>query len=297
MTRYITYTIKAEDSNKKISSFLTERGFSSQNKTELKKIPQSVCRNGQWAYLNEYLTEGDVLSINIVENVSSPNIVPTSRTFDIVYEDEDIMVINKPAGMPIHPSQNHYEDTLANAVMYYFNHQHIPYVFRCINRLDRDTSGLTILAKHMVSGAILGRMVTNREIHREYLALVEGLTEEEGCINRAIGRVEGSTIARKIDEVHGEHAVTHYRRLFYQQENNVSGLLMWLETGRTHQIRVHMKSIGHPLLGDWIYNPDNYVMSRQALHSYRLTFLHPITKKQMVFVQTPPDDMPFLYNP
>ena len=147
------------------------------------------------------------------------------------------------------------------------------------------------MAKNMVSGAILSRMVMNREMHREYIALVEGKTAESGMIDKPIGRKEGSTIERKIDYEKGEHAVTHYKRLSYDEKKNVSKLLLWLETGRTHQIRVHMGSEGHPLLGDGIDNPTNHQMGRQALHSYRLTFKHPITGKEMEFTAEVPEDM------
>ena len=291
MKRIFEYKIPSDFKDRSISDYLSFLGYSSQNKTELKKIPESVMLNGVWSYMTDKLKEGDTLVIKVEEEVSSPNIVPRQLPLNIVYEDEDILVVNKSGDMPIHPSQNHYEDTLANAVMYYYNAQGIPYVFRCLNRLDRETSGLTVMAKNMVSGAILSRMVMNREMHREYIALVEGETEESGMIDKPIGRKEGSTIERKIDYEKGEHAVTHYKRLSYDEKKNVSKLLLWLETGRTHQIRVHMTSEGHPLLGDGIYNPTNHQMGRQALHSYRLTFRHPITGKEMEFTADVPEDM------
>lgn len=151
--------------------------------------------------------------------------------------------------MPIHPSMNNYDNTLANAVCHYYQTQGIPYTFRCVNRLDRDTTGLTILAKHLISSAILNSEVSVRGISREYLAIVKGFTEDEGTVNAPIGRKEGSTIERQIDVLHGETAITHYKRLAYQ--DGLSLISLKLETGRTHQIRVHMKSIGHPLIGDF----------------------------------------------
>lgn len=294
MKRHFTYHITKEKEGTKILSFLLEKGFSAQNITNLKKIPQSILRNGTWAYVNEVLGDGDILEVFIVENDSSHNIVATPMKLDIVHEDEDILVINKPAGLPVHPSQNHFTDTLANGVMHYFTFQGIPYVFRCMNRLDKDTSGLVLLAKHMVSGAILSTMVQKRQIKREYLALVAGKTAESGVIDKPIGRVEGSTIERKIDEKEGKRAVTHFTRLVYDEKQDASKLLLWLETGRTHQIRVHMKSEGHPLFGDYIYWPENKKMERQALHSYRLSFKHPITGEQLIFTANEPADMQWL---
>lgn len=157
----------------------------------------------------------------------------------ICYEDEDILAVNKPAQMPVHPSLNHYDHTLANAVCGYYNDQEIPYTFRCVNRLDRDTTGLTLIAKHMLSSAILSTAAARREISREYIAIASGKTPESGTIDAPIGRVAGSTIERQIDFENGERAITHYRRLAYH--DGLSLLSLHLETGRTHQIRVHLK--------------------------------------------------------
>ena len=199
-------------------------------------------------------------------------------------------MINKPADMPTHPSLNNYENTLANGIAYYFMEQKKEFCFRCINRLDRDTTGLTIVAKHMVSCSILQNDMFERKISREYLAIVDGIIEEdEGTIDAPIGRKEGSTIERRIDYEKGERAVTHFRVL--ERRKNVSMVALKLETGRTHQIRVHMTSIGHPLLGDFLYYPQDKRMKRQALHAWKLTFWHPITKKEIKVEAPLPEDM------
>ena len=169
------------------------------------------------------------------------------------------------------------------------NDQEIPYTFRCVNRLDRDTTGLTLIAKHMLSSAILSTAAARREISREYIAIASGKTPESGTIDAPIGRVAGSTIERQIDFENGERAITHYRRLAYH--DGLSLLSLHLETGRTHQIRVHLKSIGRPLIGDFLYNPTDTTIKRQALHSYRLTFSHPITGESFVLTAPLPDDM------
>ena len=277
MNRVFQYHITTEDHDKTISSFLMERGYSSQNLKDLKKQPGSILLNDEWVYMNRSVQAGDELRVIVQEAGSSEHIPPVEISLDIVWEDEDILIVNKPGHMPVHPSQNHHEDTLANGVAYYYASMGQEYVFRCMNRLDRETSGLVLLAKHMVSGAMLSRMVMRHEIDKEYVAYVEGRIPQEGCIDRPIGRVPGSTIERRVDELHGERAVTHYRRLAYDPDRDYSTVLCHLETGRTHQIRVHMASIGHPLLGDGIYNPENHQTVRQALHCRRIRFRHPIT--------------------
>lgn len=141
----------------------------------------------------------------------------------------------------------------------------------------------------MYSASILSEMVANREIHREYLAIATGEIPEIGTIVASIGRVDGSTIERHVDEELGDYACTHYQRLAYN--NGYSLVSLKLETGRTHQIRVHMKHIGHPLPGDFLYNPDYSVISRQALHSHKLSFKHPISEKMLEFVAELPEDM------
>lgn len=291
MKRILTYQIKNSDNNTPIGLFLKSMGFSSQNIISLKKTPESILLNGKWEYVNTLLHEGDTLTIVISEDVSSPKIVPVDLPLSIVYEDEDILVVNKPADMPIHPSLNNYENTLANAVMHYYNSQGISYVFRCVNRLDRDTTGLTILAKHYVSGGILSEMVSRREIERIYFAVANGKTPDLGTIDAPIGRKAGSTIERCVDYENGETALTHYERIDYSEEKNLSLVKLKLGTGRTHQIRVHMSSIGHPLIGDYLYNPDMTYINRVALHSYSLSFIHPIKKEPMYFSAPVPSDM------
>ena len=186
------------------------------------------------------LTSGDELVIRIVEEQSSERVPPVEHPIHIVYEDEDILVIDKQAGMPIHPSLNNYYNSLANALAWYFEQQKKPFIFRCVNRLDRDTSGLTIIAKHVVSAAILSSMNARREIHREYRAIVRGhLTPESGVITAPLGRKDSSIIERTVDFDHGEKAVTYYQ--FLEEKNGHSLVSLRLGTGRTHQIRIHMK--------------------------------------------------------
>lgn len=290
MNRILTYHITEQDASQTIEQYLKGKGYSSQCIKELKKMPESILLNGKWEYMRTLLKAEDALVVHVQEEASSEKIPPVEIPLDIVYEDEDIMVINKPADMPIHPSLNHYYNSLANGLAWYFERQDKPFIFRCVNRLDRDTSGLTIIAKHMLSGGILSSMVAKRDIHREYRAIVRGkLTPDAGTINAPIARVGESIIERTVDYEKGDRAVTHYQTVAYK--NGHSLLSIHLETGRTHQIRVHMKHIGFPLIGDYLYNPDMEYMTRQALHSYRLQFKHPITGEAMDFVAPLPEDM------
>lgn len=290
MERILNYHITEDADSLRVEQYLRRRGFSYQNLTQLKKMPESILINGVWSYMRTPLHSGDILTVHIRETESSPNIPPVELPLDIVYEDEDIVVVNKPAGMPVHPSLNNYRNSLANALMYYYQQQGKPFIFRCTNRLDRDTSGLTVIAKHMVSSSILSSMTARHEIEREYLAVVRGsVTPSSGTIDAPIGRTGSSLIERKIDFEHGERAVTHYHVV--KEENGHSLVSLILETGRTHQIRVHMKYIGFPLAGDYLYNPDMEYIQRQALHSCRLSFRHPITGKHMEFTADLPEDM------
>lgn len=328
MNRTIEYQITEEKAGLSIRMYLRQHGFSDQNLTDLRKKEDTVLVNGSFAFLNYELKTGDLLTIRILEDEVSKHIPLVQLPLDILYEDEDLMVINKPWGMPIHTSMKNYDNTLANGLAYYFAKQNKPFVYRCVNRLDRDTSGLTIVAKHRVSAGILGSMVAaksagnsiedyqnhpggksirrlNRDkqkfqeevpiLKREYLAIVRGeIFPKEGTIDAPIARKDGSILERTVDFEKGERAVTHYKTI--QTGNGHSLLGFTLETGRTHQIRVHMKYIGFPLIGDYLYNPDMEHMSRQALHSYKLSFYHPITWEPMEFIAPLPEDMKQIFE-
>lgn len=289
MKRIITYPVTAEYDNMTVRAFLEIHGYSHTVLVLLKKTKESILVNGVWYYVNDRLHTGDSLQITIDEPFGSSQIEPVALPFEIVYEDEDILVVNKPAGMPVHPSIHNHDNTLANAVMYYFNKKGERCTFRCVNRLDKDTTGLTIIAKHPLSSAVLNRQMNKRTIKRTYLAIVDGITDESGTINAPIARETDSAITRCVDYKNGETAVTHYKRLAVS--GNLSLIELHLDTGRTHQIRVHMKHIGHPLIGDFLYYPDFSKIKRQALHSCRLAFCHPVTGKTLIFHASLPEDM------
>lgn len=291
MKRILTYHIDLHSSGKNITAFLKEKGYSRHILTHLKRTEYGILKNGKWAYTSEQLQEGDELTVQIVEEGFSSQIVPVKMELVIVYEDEDMLILDKAADTPIHPSINNYENTLANGIADYFANKGTAFTYRCINRLDRDTTGLLIIAKNMLSAAILSDMVKSRKIHREYLAAAIGKTPDSGKIDAPIARKEDSAIERIVDFEHGERAVTYFRRLSYK--NGYSLVSLKLETGRTHQIRVHMKYLGYPLPGDFLYNPEYTRIKRQALHSHRLELEHPITKEKLVFTSPLPPDMQF----
>ena len=308
MDRTINYQITEEADGLRIEQFLRHQGYSYQNITQLKKMPESILKNGVWEYMRSLLATGDILTVHIQENESSPNIPPVELPLSIIYEDEDILVVNKPAGMPIHPSLNNYENSLANGLMWYYTEQGKPFIFRCTNRLDRDTSGLTVIAKHLISSSILSSMGARHEIKREYLAIVRGsVTPPSGTIDAPLARTGSSMIERKVDFKHGERAVTHYKVV--EEKNGHSLVSLILETGRTHQIRVHMKHIGHVLFNDERYGGHEILKGthfskykqfvnncfetcpRQALHAMTLGFVHPRTGEEMFFTSPLPEDM------
>ncbi len=290
MERIFEYQITAAEEGRKIGDFLREKGYSRHLLRQLKETEDGLLRNGQPTFTTVALKAGDRIRVRLLEKAEgSEAIMPAPLPFEIVYEDEDLLVVNKPADMPIHPSFQNHGNTLADALTWHYQQHGEDFVYRCINRLDRDTTGLLIVAKHLLSASILSDMVGKREIHREYLAIVEGIPPENGTISAPIGRKKGSAILREVNFETGEPAVTHFARL--ETRNGLSLVSLKLETGRTHQIRVHMGYIGCPLIGDYLYYPECSRISRQALHSHRLSFLHPITGKALSFTAPLPEDM------
>lgn len=291
--RILTYEIQPEDAGRTVAEYLRSRGFSRHLLIRLKTMPDGITLDGVPVLPSHRFfcdRVKSLLTIRLREEEASEHIAPVPLPLTIVYEDEDLLVLDKPPDMPIHPSMGNYENTLANALAYYYEQQERPFIFRCINRLDRDTSGLLIVAKNAYSSVVLSAQMKERHIHREYLAVVQGLAPERGTIDAPIGRQPGSVIARCVDPVSGEPAITHYTRVAASPDGTYSLMRIHLDTGRTHQIRVHMGHIGHPLPGDFLYCPDYRHFKRQPLHSHRLSFSHPVTGKEMTFTSPLPED-------
>lgn len=294
MFRTFHYTINQTEEHQTIGEYLRSCGYSHHIITLLKQTETGIRLNGIRERVTQTLHTGDILSICLEEAISSQHISPVPMKLSIVYEDEDLLIVNKPADTPIHPSFHNRENTLANGIAWYYASQNIPFVYRCINRLDRDTSGLLIIAKHMLSASILSDDMRNRRIRRTYLAIAEGELTTGGTIDAPIARKEGSVLERCVNFETGERAVTHYEPILYREDMDLSVLSLQLETGRTHQIRVHMGYIGHPLIGDYLYYPRTDRIKRQALHSWKLEFTHPITKERLTLEAPLPDDFAFI---
>lgn len=288
MKRIFCYKMTEKDAGKTIGTFLLEHEYTPTCIKFLKKAESLITVNGKWEFVNKQLKENDILQTVFIDGESSENVPSVEMPLDIVYEDEDMLVLNKAPNLPIHPTKGYEYMNLANGVVHYYEKQGIPFVFRSVNRIDKDTTGLVIIAKNMLSGSILGESMRNRRIHRTYLAVTEGELPERGTIDLPIGRREGSAVERCIDG-NGMKAVTHYERLKYVNGHSLAKVS--LETGRTHQIRLHMREIGHPLPGDVLYNPNFQAIGRHALHSWKLEFPHPITKENLYFEQELPEDM------
>ena len=293
MIRTLTYTVTEEEAGVSLLEWLRDKGCSRQVLAHLKNT-KGLFKNGERPFAKEPVRSGDQIKLRLTEEAGSEGIVPVCLPFSVVYEDEDLLVIDKPAGLPVHPSINHYENTLANGVMWRCQQTGEPFPFRCINRLDAGTTGLLIIAKNMFSAAVLYSAMKKRKIKRTYLAVASGEIRKPGTVDLPIGRVSDSVIERCIDQEHGERAVTHYEPVAVCKvpgNGSYTMLRLQLETGRTHQIRVHMKAIGHPLAGDYLYAPEDCSAERPLLHSRSLEFTHPVTQEPMKLTAELPEDM------
>lgn len=250
---------------------------------------QHVFLNSKIADTRSNISLNDVISVNLDFEEDSENIISTKMKLNIIYEDECFLILNKPVGIAVHPSISHYTDSLANGVKFYFESIGLKRKIRPINRLDLNTSGLVIFAKNEYVQESLIKQMQNKTFEKYYIAFVEGtFADKEGTINLPIARKENSIIERCIAE-NGQTAITDYKVL--SEYDNFSIVECYLQTGRTHQIRVHMSAIGHPLLGDTLYGNSSNLINRQALHSYKISFIHPIIKQTMNFSCDLPDDM------
>lgn len=276
--RIINFEITEKDDKKSIRTFLREFGVSASLLTKLKHTENGITKNGVFAKTIEELSTGDILTIEIENSGSIAR--PMCIDIEIPYEDEDIIVLNKPPLMPVHESRNHIGDTLSNFVAYHCGED---MAFRAVYRLDRDTSGLVLVAKNELAAAKLAG-----KIKKDYYAVVDGTVENDGIVDAPIARCGDSIIKRKVDE-NGETAITEYFPI--KSNGNATLVKFNLKTGRTHQIRVHMEHIGHSLLGDKLYGGDCSMISRQALHCKDICFTHPITEKPMHITCDFPNDM------
>lgn len=275
--RKINFEISDKHNGIKIKDFLKDFGVSSSLLTKLKKTQNGITLNGSFARAIDLLKSGDKLQILIENKGHMP--APSDAFVNIIYEDDDIIAADKPPFMPVHESRNHRGDTLSNAVA---AHMTEDTAFRAVYRLDRDTSGIVLIAKHELAAAKLAG-----KIKKDYYAVVNGIVDGNGTIDLPIERL-GESIIKRCVSAGGERAVTHYEAV--SVKNNTTLLKINLKTGRTHQIRVHFSHLGHPLLGDTLYGGDEMYISRQALHCRDIYFVHPITEKPMHLTSRFPAD-------
>ena len=255
---------------------------------KLKKLDK-IYLNGNVTSVNHPVLENDLIECYLDYEEDNSNIIPTEMPLNIIYEDEAYIVVNKPAGIPVHPSMDHYTDSLSNGIAFYFNQIGLKKKIRPVNRLDKDTSGIVIFAKNEYIQECLVRQMKSKEFIKRYIAVVNGnLDNLEGTINAPIARKEGSIIERCISET-GDIAITHYKVL--KRKPNFDIVECILETGRTHQIRVHFAYLGHSLLSDTLYGTSSSLINRQALHAYEVEFTHPLSKKKVKYIATVPEDL------
>lgn len=253
------------------------------------RMEKGVLVNGDQAIWSKPLFLGDIIQIKFFSDEEF-GVAPSYIDIDILFEDDHLLVVNKPSGLDTHPNEPGQTNTLANAVAFYLQSKGEFRKVIHIHRLDKDTTGAVLFAKHAFVGAILDRMLEERKIHRTYLALANGLIKKKrGTINEPIGRDRHHPTKRRVSPT-GQKAITHYQVLKIFPKTNCSLIQCSLETGRTHQIRVHLSSIGFPLVGDSLYG-EKKAFSRQALHAAKLAFIHPITLEKVEC------HAPFLDNP
>lgn len=290
--RKITYQIEETDAGRTVLSFLKGHGYSSRVLAALKRNPYGITIGKKRVTVQKQLRAGDLLTVRIANKesqVANEHIPPVEMPLSVIYEDEDVLVLNKPPHLATHPSLGNHGNTLANGVAYYMQAQGKEFVFRPIHRLDKDTSGAILLGKNAHSAGVLGEDLKAKKVARSYLAILEGtLPEQTGTVDAPIARKPGSVLARQVDPL-GDQAVTHYEVL--AESNGYSLVRLVLETGRTHQIRVHMAHLGAPVAGDFLYGKEDPALGRQALHSETLKFTQPVTGEQLFFRCPLPEDL------
>lgn len=285
--RTLVYTAKDADAGRRVQSVLEgELQVSSSLISRLKSRPQGILVNGAKVYTTYRLAPGDILTVAVGDEAPRRSLVPYKMELDIVYEDEDFLIINKPAGLAVQPTQNEGEMTLENGLLAYLPEGEYPHP---VSRLDRGTTGLMAVAKSGYGHELLKRRLHTKDYYREYRGVIAGtITPASGRIEGGITTEEGSSYKRCVSPA-GAPSLTEYETL--QTCNGYSLLRLIPRTGRTHQLRVHLAYAGHPLVGDWLYGEASPQIDRPALHSYLLYLKHPLTGEELTFTAPLPEDM------
>ena len=287
------YTVtQAEDGKTVKEILLGSIGLSAAFLKHLKFMENGIMLDGEKVTVRRVVHAGDILCLATENEKLGSRLTPTELPLDIVYEDEDLVVPSKSADMPTHPSHNHHGDTLADALAYYYKDAPEPFVFRPINRLDRNTSGLTLIAKNRISAARLAASMRDGKIKKQYVAILDGiLPDGRGSIETYLRRTGESIIVREVCDENGggDYALTHYEVIARSERYTL--VLASPETGRTHQLRVHFASLGCAILSDDMYGEVSPLIPRHALHALSLSFPHPSKDETVTCISLPPEDM------
>lgn len=293
MPKILTFHIHKDEENQSVHHFLRKHlEFTKSQIRSLKFRENGITVNNSRCRINYILKSGDILKLILEEETPESHIVPLFQPISVLYEDDDVLVVNKPAGILVHPVGGHYKDTLSNMVSAYYQVQNENIMIRPVGRLDKDTSGAVIFAKNKIAAARFSQKNNNPGFEKEYLAIISGIPDHlKGEIHSPLGRCPGKPLKTQVD-ANGKSALTSYE---VEETFSSSALLrVRIATGRTHQIRVHMASIGHPLLGDRLYGTEESLsfegFSRTALHAASVQFKQPFSGQKIRIEAPLPED-------
>lgn len=287
------YTVSDQQNGMTLGSFLLSHGLSKNVITKLKKNPEGLTVNGERKHTNFLLSPADQVVISLEESSDSWWLKPTEMPLEVIYEDSDLLIVNKQPYLQVHPSRNNTDLSLANGIAWYLAQSGENTVFHCVNRLDKNTSGLTMIVKNQIAAGPYSEMVGQRKIQREYLAMVTGKAPESGIIDAPIGRL-GEDMHRIITP-DGKPSVSHYRLVAWFPARDASLVRLKLDTGRTHQIRVHLSSIGYPILNDTLYGSESDLCIRMGLFARSVELYHPLKEDRLDVEAELPNDLNKLY--
>ena len=285
--RLLTYTATEQDAGRRVERVLLgPLQISHGLLSRLKRRPDGICVNGQRVYATYILQAGDVVTAQVGDEAPPRHLEPVKMDMSIVFEDEDLLILDKPANMPVHPTKDSGEENLEQGLLAYLPEGEYPHF---VNRLDKGTTGLMMVAKSGYVHELMKRQLHTEDFYREYRAVAEGIVSPaSGVVDEPIGLMEGSSY-RHCVRPDGARSLTVYETLSTAHDRTLLRLLP--QTGRTHQLRVHMAYIGHPLTGDWLYGDRSNAIDRPALHSHVLNFTHPLTGANVRCVSPMPPDM------